>query len=114
MRYLCKARVAVVVEVAGDAETYVEVENDSLDAYESEDVEVLHPQTVQLLVDVEFEVEAESEDQAREIAEEMLEDGWRAETTIGGVQGLVSTFVDEVEVEDLEIEALDGAQDEDE
>lgn len=114
MTYLCKARVTVTVELSGDAETYVEVENDDLGVYGAEDVEVLCPQTVYVTVDVEFEVEAESEDQAREKAEEMLEDldRWRAETTIGGVGGLVSTFADEVAVEDLKVEALKEAQDE--
>lgn len=108
MTYRCKATVALVVTVDGDAETYVEVSHEDVDASDYEDVYILCSDTVYPQMEVEFEVEADTEEEAKKKVEEMLEDPdkWQATVTIGGVEGLVSVYVDEVEIEELEVEAL--------
>lgn len=112
MTYKVKATVTLEISIEGDAEVYVDISHDELDVYDSADPDILSSDTVFAELEVEFEVDAETEEEAEEKAEEMLTENWTTTVSIGGVEDLVSSFVDDVTINILQVTPLEEEQDE--
>jgi len=104
--FLCKAKVILLVDVSDDAEQYIEATFNGADAYATVDVSLLTPaMSVEVPLDVELTVRAKTAEEAISKATEILLEkaNYDVSVVIGGVADLVSPFLDNVNVCDVNV-----------
>jgi len=108
MLYLCEATVDVEVRIDEELELWLVCFNEEVEAEEEEAV-LFVPKDARrtMCVDVNFEVEAESREEAKEKAERMLrEENWDADFFDEGYELNAAVVVTNVKVRALKVEEV--------